>query len=183
MSQEIKIKALELVKSTREYCDYLENHLKNIARAFHEFESKCKTLRVVYDDFYYFQLRGSVENHDLSKLGANEFTQYRDFFYPVKENKMVIKKFNKAWKHHCKKNDHHHENWLKKEDNLPDGFTICCSHMVIDWLAMSYNFGDTPRKYYNKNKEKFKFPDSVDAYLNEIFDLLEAKHNWNTITF
>ena len=47
--------------------------------------------------------------------------------------------------------------------------------MVVDWLAMSYEFGDTPRSYYKKNKSRIKLPNWAVEYINELFDMLEGK--------
>jgi hypothetical protein len=46
--------------------------------------------------------------------------------------------------------------------------------MVIDWLAMSYEFGDTPRSYYEKNREKIELPEWAVKYITELFTDLEA---------
>ena len=120
-----------------------------------------------------------VKCHDLTKLSEYEFSQYRRKFYPTKLEKQSVLRdvidhqFQDAWKHHYTYNDHHWENWTQKLDYDPYEKGIDCAHMVIDWLAMSYEFGDTPRGYYEKNKDKIKLPDWAVSFIYEIFDRLE----------
>lgn len=49
----------------------------------------------------------------------------------------------------------------------------CCVHMVIDWLAMSFKFGDSPREYYERNKDRIKIPKWSIDLIYEIFRRLE----------
>ena len=45
--------------------------------------------------------------------------------------------------------------------------------MVIDWMAMGYVFGDTPRSYYESNKENIKLSDEHVQFMYQIFEKLE----------
>jgi hypothetical protein len=169
-----EMKGLELVKQTRKYVDYIEEHLNNVWKAFLEINKKCESMRFIYDDYCYHTLRAMVLSHDLSKFSAKEFTQYRDCFVPLKGQK--DKKLGSAWDHHKASNDHHWQNWTKSNNNHPYYQEICCAHMVIDWLAMSYKFGDTPRKYYEDHVAEIHIPDWSVTFIYEIFDALEAPY-------
>jgi hypothetical protein len=78
--------------------------------------------------------------------------------------------FNAAWENHKEKNPHHWENWTKKEG----GWVCNCVCMVVDWMAMGMKFNDTPREYYEKNKDKIKLPNYAIKFMYKIFELLEA---------
>lgn len=162
--------ALPIIAKTREYLDYVERHILNIQRAWVEIQEKCQ-IPCVWDDYRFWSLNAAVQEHDLSKLGPEEFTQYRKTFYPAESEEKA--ELGEAWEHHKETNPHHWENWTSKEYHNPYEAEMHCTHMVIDWLAMSYEFGDTPRSYYEKNKDKIKLPDWAVKYISAIFDQLE----------
>lgn len=167
------MEALPIIAKYREYLDYVERHILNISKAWVEIQEKCE-IPFVWDDCRYFALTDAIQKHDLSKLGAEEFTQYRKQFYAVDGELKDKADFESAWSHHKSVNQHHWENWTLKEYYHPYEAELHCTHMVIDWLAMSYEFGDTPRHYYESNKEDIKLPDWAVGYIEEIFDSLEA---------
>ena len=78
-----------------------------------------------------------------AKLSKQEFCQYRDFFYPVKDSDKENSDFALAWENHKQENHHHHETAKDYNDLV---------HMIVDWIAMSYKFKDDPRKFYEKTK-------------------------------
>lgn len=170
-----EMQALEVIQMTRQYLDYLERHIKNIEKAWLEIQEKCN-IPVVWDDYKFWTLHGDIENHDLSKFGAVEFTAHRQAFYPTPtEAKRDAKE---AFNHHITNNPHHWENWVTQyESNRISAYEaeMHCTHMVVDWLAMSYEFGDTPRSYYENNKDKIKLPEWAVEYIYEIFDELEIQ--------
>lgn len=80
--------------------------------------------------------------------------------------------FNKAWIHHFMKNKHHWNYWCYdwngfinngrngnyysdlsyfKLDEPIDMSEKHINQMILDWKAMSLNFGDTPQEYYMNN--------------------------------
>ncbi len=166
------MKTLDLIQTTKQYLNYLEDHINNVNRAWKEIQDKCKDMRFIYDDYVFFMINGEVEYHDISKLSKAEFTSYRDEFFPVVDQKNK-KGFPGAWKNHLKKNNHHWENWTIKKKGYIYELEACCVHMVIDWLAMSYKFNDTPRNYYEKNKDKIKLPTWAISFIYEIFERIE----------
>ena len=44
--------------------------------------------------------------------------------------------------------------------------------MVIDWVAMGFEFGDTAKSYYESNKEKIVIPKWAEEFMYEIFDCI-----------
>ncbi len=174
------MEALEKISKIREYLDYLEKHIKNVEKAWEEVKVKLKEFPQIWDDYQYFSLDEAIKRHDISKVSKEEFIQYADFFYPCDSTledakERIATEFNTAWQNHIKMNEHHWENWTtsKYRDNpYFDGVSMV--HMVVDWLAMSYEFGDTPRQYYEANKEKIKIPETCEDLLERIFIALEV---------
>lgn len=173
---DLGMQGLKLVKVTRDWLNHIEEHLLNVEKAFREVEVKCKDMRVIYNDYYYHLLRQDVINHDLSKFSKEEFTAYRGHFFQVAgfDTKWLNGSFSDAWEHHKKHNPHHWENWTKKKYYEPNLWEVDAMHMVIDWLAMSYRIGDTPRAYYEKNKDKIKLPDYGIDFIYDVFKRLEV---------
>jgi hypothetical protein len=115
----------------------------------------------VSDDCAWHTLRAEVVAHDLSKFSMLEFTQYRDQFFPVNKTDKENSNFDSAWENHKNENHHHHET----AENYLD-----VVHMIIDWTAMGYKFGDTAQKYYEANKVKITLSDEHHAFMYEIFN-------------
>ena len=67
------MKILEEIKRTREYLDYIEEHILNVEKAWEEVRTKCKDMRFIWDDFYFWNIDAAVKTHDLSNLSENEF--------------------------------------------------------------------------------------------------------------
>lgn len=163
----MKLIGHEYIKQTRAYCDYLEEHFNNIAKAFDEVYSACKQLNFFIDDYNFHTLYREVELHDISKFSSAEFTQYRKKFFPINNQQVDVTNFDKAWEHHYTNNTHHWESATAQLDVI---------HMVIDWTAMSYKFGGTAQSYYEANLHKIKLqPDLID-FMYTIFNKLKDSH-------
>lgn len=165
------MQAVGLIRKTREYLDYVEEHVLNVQRAWGEVQAKCKDMRFVYDDFVYNCLDMEVQMHDTTKLHPEELVQYRRQFYPLNDREKGAG-FKEAWEHHKLFNPHHWETWTKEKYTDPYEWEIHCAHMVIDWMAMGYKFGDTAQEYYENNKEKIHIPDYAEDFIYEIFKRL-----------
>lgn len=161
-----RMKGQDYIDKTREYLDYLEEHLENVRVAFIEVTHACEGMPWVGDDFSWFTLKAEVECHDLSKFSPEEFVQYRNSFFPVSEKDREESGMDKAWENHKKANHHHHES----VDNYLD-----VVHMVVDWTAMGYKFKDTAQSYYEKNKDRIMLDDSYVPFMYEIFEKI-ANH-------
>lgn len=101
--------------------------------------------------------------HDLSKFSTEEFGPYAEYFYgghprdavPVD----VQEDFDRAWLLHQKRNDHHWQYWVLREDSgvakvlaMPDGAR---REMLADWRgagrAIMGDKADTPT-WFEKNR-------------------------------
>ena len=159
-----RMRAQDYIDSSRAYLDYVEAHIEFVRKAFDELSRACEGMWWVGDDFNWHSLRSEVIDHDLSKLSKEEFCQYRDHFYPVCEEDKANSGFHDAWENHKANNHHHWETAETYNDMI---------HMLIDWLAMSYKFGDHPRDYYNKNADKIKVKVVWVEDIEEIFNRLD----------
>lgn len=153
------------IENTRQYLDYLEEHLENVRLAFIELSNACDGMMWVGDDCSWHTLRQEVINHDLSKFTKHEFVQYRDQFFPVSEIDKEHSDFDLAWENHKDENHHHHETAENYHDII---------HMIVDWTAMGYKFGDTAQQYYEANKDQIKLADEHRDFMHEIFERLAA---------
>jgi len=168
------METLCLIKKTREYLDYIEIHIRNVIRAWVELQDKCKDMRFIHDDYVFHSIDSEVTLHDKSKLSEAEFVQYRKAFYPLADEPKYD--MTSAWEHHKKNNLHHWESWTKNISlwgNNPYKWEIHCVHMVIDWMAMGYKFGDTAQEFYEKNKGKIILPSYAVDFIYQIFKRLK----------
>jgi hypothetical protein len=166
---------IEQINKTREYLDYIEEHILNVQKAWNVMEEKCVGMKFITDDLFYHTLASQIDWHDLSKLSEQEFVQYRKAFYPtVREGKHST---GDAWEHHKTHNPHHWENWTANTGCTihPDDWEIDCAHMVCDWMAMGYKFGDTAQQYYEANKDKIKLSKIAIDFIYEIFDRIKEQ--------
>ena len=163
---------LAVINKTRRYLDYVEGHYKNVQRAWGDVQEKCGGMRFVSDDFVWGLLDAEIKCHDLSKMSVEEFVPFRRNFYPTEfESRHKVAPDN-ALAHHQDHNPHHWQNWTNMGEWAPYDREINCVHMVIDWIAMSYKFGGTARKYYEANKHEIHLPNWAVVFINEIFDLV-----------
>lgn len=163
-----KMYGQERIESIRKYLDYLENHLENVSLAFDQVSKACSEMWWVKDDVSWHTLHQDVCKHDMSKFSADEFIQYVEAFYQdrhVDEQKAKAA-LAAAWEHHKANNLHHHESATCDLDLV---------HMVIDWTAMGYKFGDTAELFYRKHAAEMNFSDAQVDFLNEIFTCIAKR--------
>ena len=163
---------IEQIQKFREYLDYVERHYNNVQRAWKLINDKCGNgFRFISDDYVWGMIDQNVKNHDLSKLSKEEFTQYRQFFFPTQNEVKDKEQFKSAWENHKKENAHHWQNWTVKHENHPyaDIFLV---ENIVDWVAMGFEFGNTARDYYENNKEEIKLPEWAVKDMYAIFDCI-----------
>ena len=157
----------------REYLDYFERHYDNVQKAWALINEKCHNndFRFISDDFVWHMIDSEVKCHDDSKLSVHEFTQYRNYFFPAENEEKDKKSFLQAWEHHKEHNEHHWQTWTARHINnsYADAFLVM---NIIDWVAMGFEFGDTARSYYEKNKGEINFPSWAVELMNRIFDCI-----------
>ena len=161
-----KMKGTDYIEKIRAYLDYLEEHLENVRKAFCELSVTCDGMWWVGDDMSWHTLRAEVEHHDLSKFSKEEFVQYRDSFFPVSDDDKKNSGMTEAWEHHKKENHHHHETVSHRLDVI---------HMIIDWTAMGYKFGDTAQQYYEANKDKISLTEDQIETMYEVFGRIKER--------
>lgn len=165
-----------LLEQTQAYLDYIKEHYDNVQKAWKELQEKCKDMRFVYDDFVWGTINQEIKDHDVSKLSKEEFVPYRRKFFPTdRETKSIHPEtirtaFELAWEHHKDHNMHHWQTWTGYDFADPYSAEIHCVHMVADWMAMGYKFGDTAKSYYEENKETIELPEWAVKFIYEIFD-------------
>lgn len=164
---------LKHIEKIREYCDYLEKHLKAVEWAWKTLQEVCSREPFIHDDFLFLAIESNVRNHDLSKFSIHEFIQYQRKFFPVDDIECPDPVFECAWEHHKQENRHHWENWTKLQLNDYESI-IHCIHMVIDWMAMSKTLGGTTREFYEKNKDKIELPQWAIDFCYDIFDQIDG---------
>lgn len=165
------MKALVTIAKTREYLDYLEEHVSNVEKAWKEVIAKCKDMPLFEKESMFLWLQDEIIDHDISKLQRDELAQYRESFYPAKHEAQK-QSLGDAWEHHKLVNMHHHEAWTSHTYADPEEWKIHCAHMIIDWTAMGYKFGDCAQDFYESarcscilNGEKRKFMYNIFKYL------------------
>jgi len=167
----------------RQYCDYIEEHLDNVDKAWNILKNVLREQNVIYDDFLFFTIVGMIENHDVSKMSDEEFLPYAEWFFgsygvnydPVDddvfedEHKEVKSAFDAAWEHHKENNPHHWQKWTKATERFPNESACHVVCMVADWMAMGMKFGDTAEQYYEREKDKMELPGWAVEFLQQIF--------------
>lgn len=164
---------IEKIQKFREYLDYIEEHYNNVQKAWALINEKCqnKGFRFISDDFVWHTIDAEVKNHDISKLSEEEFTQYRQYFFPCENEVKDGLLFAKAWEHHKQENEHHWQTWTVKHEGNPyaDAFLVM---NVVDWVAMGFKFGPTAKEYYEENKDGIDLPEWAIELMYKIFDCI-----------
>ena len=163
---------LGIIKKTRDYLDYVEEHVKNVQEAWRIIQVHCKDLSFITNEQVRSIIDEEVQNHDLSKLSSKEFVQYRNNFYPCDDEVKNTKDFDKAWEHHKHNNHHHWEMWSTKAYNSQYARYINIVHNVCDWVAMGIKFGDSAISYYENNKQEIIIDKKHEDFMYEIFNLI-----------
>jgi hypothetical protein len=128
--------------------------------------------------------------HDMSKFKPSEFIPYAHTFVDDRGNGRYVEtpEFNQAWNHHQKRNQHHHQYWLLKEDsgatipmNMPD---IYIEEMICDWLGAGRAINgvfDFDFKWYYNNKSNMvvsKYTEmTIEHYIRKIKRQYGTKEN------
>lgn len=166
-------KVKEKIAKFREYLDYFERHYDNVQKAWALLNEKCqnKGFRFISDDFVWHCIDAEVKMHDESKLSAQEFTQYRQRWFPCEGEDQNDEDFQKAWEHHWKDNPHHWQNWTTNgSDYMYGDYYVVI--MLCDWVAMGFEFGNTAKSFYEKNKDSINLPEWAIKLMYEIFECI-----------
>lgn len=170
------MKAIKRIEKIREYCDYLEDHINNVAKAWEILKKKCVEMSFIKDDDTFCAISKMIDLHDNTKLSDREFIQYQRKFFSVGfVNSEDDRRFTDAWNHHVRHNPHHWENWTLIAIHDKELLKSHCVCMICDWMAMGMKFGDTAQEYYEKNSCKIQLPDWAITFIYEIFNCLKKE--------
>ena len=165
----------EIYAKQQEYLKYIEEHIYNVERAWRTIKRTCVTYlayKCNASDFIF--INDLISKHDLSKYSKEEFEPYRKNFYPINEQEKQNNKesFEKAWEHHYMMNPHHWDYWAAdgRENEMPFTYVV---EMICDWQAMGYKFGNTPKEYYEKNKNNIILGKIQEEWIYELFYRME----------
>ena len=118
--------------------------------------------------------------HDLSKFRPSEWFAYVDYFnrtfpsvssdevrlawrlgFNPKTKEDVLEAFDKAWNHHQKRNNHHWQYWVLRNDSGSERAlqmpTVCLLEMIADWRGAGKALSKPDTKgWYLANKDKMR---------------------------
>lgn len=170
-------KKLLIIKKQEENKKYINDHIKNVQRAWIEVQEKCKNtldeLLGGYSDVIIKMVDDEILYHDESKFSEEEFEAYRKNFFPIdeEEKKQNEEDFKNALNHHYMNNTHHWNYWYLT-NRMDDMYITDIVHMICDWQGMGYKFGNNALQYYEKNKEEIKLGTTQRKYLEILLHAL-----------
>lgn len=166
------------------YQDYIKEHSDNVALVWEDCKNSEHYKGMGLIPFQTIKIEVLIIDHDQSKYSREEFKPYRDKFFPIEEDIIDEDNFKKAWNHHQKSNPHHWQYWLMWKDGETTALEmdlVYVIEMLIDWTAMSYKFGDTPKEFYDKNKDSMLLHEKtrlyIELYLPLFTTLATNKHS------
>ena len=167
------------IEKIREYCNYVEDHLRNVEKSWLFIQEACASMHPFYDDHLWAVMDQMIKEHDVSKMSPSEFVQYQQQFYPADGLIPNIdrEEFQDAWRHHWENNPHHWENWTKAKETFPNESSCHCVCMVVDWMAMGLHFGDTAEEFYNRKQNEIDLPHWAVIFIRDIFDRLNSENS------
>lgn len=122
--------------------------------------------------------------HDLSKFEPDEFDAYAQYFYGGHERGNVPPDvqaaFDYAWLMHQKRNDHHWQYWVLREDSglmtpLPMP-AMAVREMVADWrgAGRAITGTDNTVQWYLTNRHKMVLHDRTQMFVDYLLGLSET---------
>ena len=163
------------MEMSKEYDDYLENHIHYVKRAFNWIIDN------LYLDLDYLILRdwmSIVYRHDASKLNPEEYEGYDQWFYGENLNREA---FDLAWLHHIHNNPHHWQHWvLINDDDLSTALEmdeVFVIEMISDWWSFSWKDGNLYEifSWYDHHKDHMILHPNTRAMVESILDRIRQK--------
>ena len=161
-----------------EYYTYLNEHIGGVKSSWNNI-LKPYLESNDYDPEVIDLAESHIIEHDLSKLGDDEFIPYCNHFYPVDgefDNDETA--FDLAWLHHQNINPHHWQYWVLIKDSgdiipmdMPLDY-IC--EMLCDWHSFSYKDPEsTALAWYTANKDNMKFSDTTRKIVDKLVQVMD----------
>lgn len=159
----------EQILKEREYHKYIHEHILNVSRAYNKYaDILCKKLNISK-----YSLGIMIYNHDRSKYSEEEFSGYRQWFFPCSDETKNKEWFDQAWEHHYKNNSHHPEYWINSFGEIENMPPINIAEMLLDWEAMSMKFGGTTYEYYMKERDNKPFSEFTKKTIDSVIDIFK----------
>lgn len=108
----------DLLQKTSEYMDYISEHKKNIQKAWDEIRNATIGISLLQRPAILDEMSWRIKNHDDSKFSEEEFVPYRQHFYPVDGEDVDPAAFDRAWRTHYRRNDHHWQYWVDEDGDF-----------------------------------------------------------------
>ena len=163
---------LEKTKKDEEYLEYIKDHILNVKRSFVNYMipllKKNNISSMISDEDLkaaIIKAAESVQHHDDSKFGDDEFDGYRARWYPTQKEKngdqeyqdLIRAEYDKAWEHHYTVNAHHPLHWVDPKTKIAKDMTLdAIIEMLCDWEGMSLKFGTSTLSWYEKDAKDEK---------------------------
>ena len=162
---------LKTKRKEKQYKKYLKKHLKYIKKAYKKLIHN-PNIYLLVDKEILNKLYQRVLNHDKSKFSSEEFDYYRKYYFPINNNEKEenLKDYEKALEHHYQNNSHHwqHRQEKKTFNIYNDEEILDVLENLLDWVAVGYDFKNTAKEYYDKNKDKIILCKEEKIYLEHI---------------
>lgn len=186
---------VERLKKEEEYMDYINNHRDMVKKAYYTYLTPLMTKNnisnLISDSDLknaIIDLKDQIDHHDDSKYGDAEFNDYRAHWYPTNieksfdstQKQIMDEKYQDAFDHHIKVNDHHPGHWKDENGNSTDMSLVAILHMLCDWESFSFNDlrdteHDTIKWYESAKDEKKLMTDNTRKIAEEL--LYRVFHN------
>lgn len=164
---------------SRQYDEYLEEHNKNVKKAYDWFVVNMPKIFESLGDGVNLEHQIAFA-HDFSKGSFEEYAAYDNYFYGGNRSYKVVKDFNYAWLHHIHNNPHHWQYWVLINDDstiriealeMPLHFVI---EMICDWWSFSWKSGNLHDifDWYAKRNDYMCLHPKTRKNIEGIFDLM-----------
>ena len=177
--------SLEKNKKQKEYLEYIKEHVLNVQKAFVQYFVPLLQKSNMSDKLSDEEIKEAIkrvsitiQDHDASKYGDEEFDGYREKYYPTAEElsdpdfqELAEEKSEIAWIHHYKHNWHHPMYWVDdKTGEIKDMSLDAIIEMICDWIAMDMKYHTGVIEWYENKavKEKKSMNDKTKSILEEL---------------
>lgn len=165
---------------SREYEEYLRDHIDNVNRAFRWIRDNVSE---IFDDRLRIETSYGFPEHDASKWNKDEYNAYDEYFYGGNKSDSVIREFNYAWLTHIHKNPHHWQHWVLINDDPDEGEIVMdmpmryIIEMICDWWAFSWKKEklDEIFSWYNEHKKYMKLSEKTRETVEDILGKIKAR--------
>ena len=169
---------MTIEEANRAYNEYINSHILAVIDSFEELAKLEDSFIVQHESL----LRDIIMCHDASKYSEEEYNAYRKRFYPA-DGEVGTFNFKAAWEHHFSNNPHHWQYYciqtltgeykLKQNIDL-DTYKISCVEMICDWCAMSRQFSNRVKDYYNDNKSYMVLYQPAVPFIEYMIELIDT---------